>query len=237
MDYEIVLEKYRGPLHKLLELVEEKKLEITQISLSEVTGDFLSYLERLEKEIGHHVLIADFLVVASKLVLIKSKTLIPTLDLSEEEEEDIKNLEFRLKIYQELKQAQAHIKHSWSEYPQMAHRDFLMSLGVVFYPPSELTLGDLRKSIAKVAGEIEKILKSVTVVKSEMINLKEKIMEILSRITKRPIQFNSLKHGKERSEVVVLFLAILHLVKDQLVFVDQRNHFQEMTIAKKDKNT
>lgn len=237
MYYELVLEKYQGPIHKLLELVEEKKLEITQVSLSEVTSDFLSYLEKLEAEVGHHILIADFLVIASKLVLIKSKTLIPALDLSEEEEEDIKNLESRLKIYQELKKVQAYIKSGWSEYPQMAYRDFLMSLGVVFYPPNELTLEDLRKSVAKITSEIEKILKPVEIVKSEMVNLKEKITEILSRITERPVQFRFLKNGKERSEIIVLFLAILHLVKDQLVFVEQGDHFQEITIAKRSKST
>lgn len=237
MYYELALEKYQGPLEKLLELVEEKKLEITQVSLSEVTNDFLRYLERMELEVGCHALIADFLVVASRLILIKSRTLIPSLQLSEEEESDIKNLESRLKIYQELKKVQAYVKEGWGEYPKMAHRDFLMSLGVIFYPPEKLTVEDLRKSVAKLTHELEKILKPVAILKSEMVNLREKIKEVLLRITEKPTSFRSLQNGKERNEIVVLFIAILHLVKDQLVFVEQDRHFQEITIAKKVKST
>ena len=99
MPYELSLEYYKGPLDKLLELVEEKKLEITQISLAEVTADFLNYLKTLDESRANHSLIADFLVVASKLVLIKSKMLLPSLPLDEEEESDIRNLEERLKLF------------------------------------------------------------------------------------------------------------------------------------------
>ena len=102
MLYELKLETYQGPLDKLLELVEGKKLEITKISLADVTADFLNFLKKLESEGANHSLIADFLVVASKLILIKSKVLLPALTLSEEEESDIHDLEARLKIYAEL---------------------------------------------------------------------------------------------------------------------------------------
>jgi len=84
MKYEVRLEKFNGPLDRLLELIEARQLEITQINLAEVTGDFLKYIESLGSEAGVDVF-ADFLVVAGKLILIKSKALLPNLDLTEEE--------------------------------------------------------------------------------------------------------------------------------------------------------
>src|SRR5262245_24863161 len=104
--YEVRLEQYSGPLDKLLELIEEKKLEPTQVSLAAVTADFISYVEKLEqeKDVDPGVL-ADFVVVAARLLVIKSKVLLPGLELTEEEKVDIADLENRLKIYQEFKLA------------------------------------------------------------------------------------------------------------------------------------
>ncbi len=116
MDYSLALETYQGPLDKLLELIEEKKLAITELALAEVTSDFLSYVEELQKKEAGSVklgFLADFLVIASKLLLIRSKALLPSLTLTEEEKEDIHDLETRLKVYQELKHAQRHVKQAW----------------------------------------------------------------------------------------------------------------------------
>ncbi|MEK7162430.1 MAG: segregation/condensation protein A, partial [Patescibacteria group bacterium] len=96
--YELKLENYQGPLQKLLELIEEKKMEITIINLAEVTSSFFEYLKKLEALGMDHSLLADFLVIASKLLLIKSKVLLPSLPLTEEEESDIRGLESQLKL-------------------------------------------------------------------------------------------------------------------------------------------
>ena len=90
--YEVKINQFSGPLEKLLELIEEKKMEITALSLAEVTGGFFNYVKRVESDIDPKIL-ADFLVVAAKLVLIKSKALLPGLELTQEEELDIKDLE------------------------------------------------------------------------------------------------------------------------------------------------
>ncbi len=139
MRYELTTEQYNGPLDKLLELIEEKKLEISRVSMAEVTADFLEYLETLktqteESEYPH--ILADFLVVASKLLLIKSKTLLPSLELSSEEEIDLRDFEARLKLYQELKHTQTYIKKDWNPIPFMFAREFLTSSEPIFYPPN-----------------------------------------------------------------------------------------------------
>ncbi len=234
--YELKLESYKGPLEKLLELIEEKKMEITSVNIAEVTGDFLQYIEKLGTDEKTREYIADFLVVASKLILIKSKVLLPSLPLTEEEESDISNFESRLKLYQELKHAQPHIKDGWKEFPQMMHREFLMTMGALFYPPKRLTSEDLHNSVQKAFGELQKVIRPVAFIKAEMINLKEKINEVFSRLSELPMLFKNLHEGKTKGEVVVLFLAILHLIKDQLVDVTQEEHFSDITVAKTQKN-
>ena len=105
------LEKFSGPLDILLSLIEEKKMAINEISLSQVTDQFLDYLKNLEnnteretfESMEYQRILADFLVIASRLILIKSRSLLPNLVLSEEEESDIKELEERLRIYQQIK--------------------------------------------------------------------------------------------------------------------------------------
>ncbi|TSA44604.1 hypothetical protein D4R51_03410 [bacterium] len=232
MPYELNLESYQGPLQKLLELIEEKKMEITIVNLAEVTGGFFDYLKKLEASGADHSLLADFLVIASKLLLIKSKVLLPSLPLTEEEELDIRGLEGRLRIYQEFKRAQAHVKNLWSVSPIMFSREYLMTKEAVFYPPKSVTANILAKIVAKVAGELEKFLKPVVAVKNEIIHLKEKIEEILKRLTEAPIGFKKMHLGRTRGELVILFLAILHLIKDQLISADQGEQFDEITIAR-----
>lgn len=232
MAYELRTSEYKGPLDKLLELVEEKKLEITTVSLAEVTNDFLEYLKKIESEQRDHDLIADFLMIASRLVLIKSKVLLPTLTLSEEEEVDIKNLEARLKLYQELKQTQAHIREGWHAAPLMRSREFMMASGAIFYPASNGAPDTMHASVAKLVGELQKILRPIAFVKREIVNLKEKIQDIFKRLTEVPLSFSKLRQNGSREEVVVLFLAILHLIKDQLVSVEQDDRFGDILIAK-----
>ena len=119
--YEAKLEQFQGPLPKLLELIEARRLEVSAISLGEVTADFLAYLEIVKASAGIYrtacrrdAVMADFLAVASRLVLLKSKSLIPSMELSAEEQEDMKNLEARLKEYREMKPLFKAVGTLWS---------------------------------------------------------------------------------------------------------------------------
>ena len=234
MQYELNLDKYKGPLEKLLELIEEKKLEITTVNLAEVTGGFFEYLRKLEAANANHSLVADFLVVASKLLLIKSKTLLPSLELTEEEETDIKSLEERLKLYQELKKTREYIKEGWHMEPMVYSRAFLSGAEPIFYPPKGCGGDTLHDAVSRVAGELEKFLRPVIRVKNEIVHLKQKIEEIFGRLTEKPVNFRNFGGEKKgRSELVVLFLAILHLVREQLAFAEQDGTFSDIFIARK----
>ena len=125
MVYEYKTEKFSGPLEKLLELIEGRKLDVSELSLAEVTADFLNYL----KTIGavSPKILADFVVVASRLVLIKSKALLPALQISEEERADIKDLENRLKIYREVKNAGVGVRRLWESRAALFSRELLLN--------------------------------------------------------------------------------------------------------------
>jgi len=235
VEHSLNLENFNGPLDKLLELIETKKLEITKVSLASVTADFLEYLEELKKESSEEEYpstLADFLLVASRLLLIKSKALLPSLELTEEEEMDIKDLEERLKLYQELKKTQEHIKQKWSPAPSMFAREFLTSHDVIFYPPSDISSNMMHESLHSLIEQFKKVIRPQETIKTEMINLKEKIEEIVKRITNTPISFKKLSSSGNKGELVVIFLAVLHLVHQRIIDVTQNGHFEEITVAK-----
>lgn len=236
MDYELTLPAYKGPLETLLDLVLEKKMEITMVSLAEVTGDFLNRVTALEEDPRYRGLVADFLVVASKLIFIKSKVLLPSLPLTPEEEEDIKNLEGRLKFYQRIKSAEAHLKELWGPEAKMSTREFLMSSETSFLPPEGISPEKLLELIRRVRGELEKISVPVEKIEGTVISLKQKIQEVLERITKNPSSFSEFSGNRSRGEIVVLFLAVLHLIKDQMLDAEQKGHFKEILVARRGKS-
>ena len=231
MVYEFKSEQYSGPIEKLLELIEEKKLEITQLNLALITADFLTYLTTIEKQAPG--ILADFLAVASRLLLIKSKALVPNLVLEQEEEEEIRDLEKRLKIYQEFKAARNYLKNLWQEQPLVFGREFLAASGKLFYPPKNLKPTDLKVVIERLLAELRKIVYETKDFKIEVINLEEKMREFLERLkTAQAVNFGKMTDSQSRAEIITCFLVILHLIKDQLINVEQGEHFSEITIEK-----
>ena len=239
MPYELSLEKYRGPLDKLLELIEEKKLEITEISLAEVTHDFLKYLKTLEAV--EAAVLAEFIAIASRLILIKSRTLLPNLVLTEEEENEIKDLEARLKIYQELKQAKKILTLIWQKKDIAFSRPYFLSLGggglgavsEFFYPGKDLNLAALSASLQKIFETLKSLEFETETIKEKIISVEEKINELINRLVEEvEISFKNLSSSKSLEEIIVVFLAILHLANDRMIFLEQKTHFSDIIIRK-----
>ncbi len=229
--YELEVGEFRGPLDKLLELIDERKLEITRLNLAQVTADFIAYLEKLE-EVSHKEL-ADFVVIASKLVLIKSYALLPSLTLSEEEEKDVAELEKRLKLYREFRQAERTIAEAWN-IRRTAGRPYLAAVPPGFYLSEKVIPEQLKQSFSQLVAMVEELQKLETR-EVTMVNLEEKITELLHKI-KNIVQtsFSRLRGDKEKSEVVVMFLALLHLLKDNRINIIQEDIFGDITILSTD---
>ena len=234
--YELKTEKFSGPIEKLLELIEEKKLDIAEVSLAEVTADFLKYLKTIKE--AQPRMLADFVVVASRLLLIKSKALMPGLRLSEEEEKDIKDLEARLRLYQQLKPLMGLIKERWEKGQASIARQLFFGRPIVFAPAKNVKLQALRDSLTRIVDELSAFTVQTESVKMSLVSLEDKIKEILDRMTKLPardagrVGFRELSQEKPRQEIIALFLAILHLLRDQLIRVEQGEGFGEIVIQK-----
>lgn len=262
MTYELKSEKFSGPLEKLLELIEAKELEITEISLAKVTDSFLRYLETLQGgeklsgggganmvNIGERQLradlrlLADFVAIASRLVLIKSKLLLPDLVLTKEEELEIEDLKERLKMYQELKPAMKVLADYWRKGEIEYSREYFLNLSAleavrqagekIFYPSNVLTAEAILTSITRIFESFEKTELESQTIKTTIVTLEEKIKEIVSRLQKESeLILGKAFDKKSISEIVVIFLAILHLAREQLVSLKQSNNFSDIIIKR-----
>lgn len=229
-NFQIKTEIFEGPLDLLLNLIEKRKLFINDISLSQVADDYIAFLQQQE-----HFPIAqsaDFLVIASTLLLIKSKSLLPNLDLSAEEEADVNDLERRLKMYQRIKELSVHIKNQFA-------KDIIFTAEPrkaipVFSPDQTMTKENLLTAIVSVIHALPKAVENIPkAIVKKVISLEEMIGNLTQRIQSSiKLSFREFaKVGKEeRVNVIISFLAMLELVKQGIVDVRQNNEFEDIEI-------
>lgn len=246
--FQVTTGEFSGPMDKLLELIEAKKLDITQVSLAEVTGDFIAYVESLKdgaitqksgvddsneeiRNAGTRIL-AEFLVVASQLILIKSKMLVPDAPISDEEQETMVDLERRLKLYRELKPLFALLKTTWASSPQLFSRQAYATAVPMFYPAPNITVAALANAMAHLVSSLGSLATEKETIEHQIISLEEKIGELLAVITERAQKFSDVVSQKSRQESVVLFLALLHLLRDHRLSAQQDGLFNDIAIQK-----
>lgn len=227
------MEKFEGPLDLLLDLIEKEKLEITEVSLSRVAGEYLDFIKQNENiHLGN---LADFLVVASKLILIKSRALLPILEFSEEEEEEIKDLAKQLAEFKKFKEASEKIGRISERRSVSYSREGFLGTEVCFYPPENFNKFDFKKYFLQVLSEIPVIEKLEEEMVREVITLEEKINslgEMLRRKVETSFSEIAEKSG-DKVEVIVSFLAMLEMVKQRLIDVEQGELFEEIRMKVK----
>jgi segregation and condensation protein A len=252
MAYELKLEKFSGPLEKLLELIEEQKMDVSEVSMAHVTDDFLKYLETLTKEkksIGDRVdlfredlrLVADFISVASRLVFLKSKYLLPGIALGEEEEADIRDLEHRLKMYQELKPALRIVAKLWRESHHSYSRPYFLGRGgglaegqKVFYPGGNVTARALATAANRIFETIKTYELETETIKEKIVTLEEKIVEVLARMEREGnFEISGSRRSASRADIILIFLAVLHLARDEQVALRQNGIFSDIIVEKR----
>ena len=233
MTYQIKLEQFEGPLDLLLNLIEEEKLDITKVSLARVADQYLGYIKE-NKNIKLENL-ADFLSVASKLILIKSKALLPFLQFSEEEEEEIKDLSKQLEEYKKFKDVSMKIAELSGNGKFSFTREVFEGVGPLFYPPENINVFDLKKYFQLVLAEIPVIEKLEEEFVKEIMTLEEKINNLRLAIQERAeISFSELtSEAKEKVDIIVSFLAVLEMVKQKIIDVEQNDIFREIKLKHK----
>lgn len=216
---------FEGPLDLLLELVTSRKLFVNDVSLSQVTDDFIRYVEEhTEFPIDES---AEFIVIASTLMLIKSRSLLPMISLSEEEEESIHDLEDRLVLYARVKELAAGLKNIFGK--QIIFEKIPgKNPRIVFSPDSKTDTKNLLLALWRVIESLPKqeFLPKATVRK--VISLEEMIEKLAKRITEASkLNFKEF-HGtkgnmtyEKKVSIIVGFLAMLELVKRGAIRVTQ----------------
>lgn len=230
--YSIKLQQFEGPLDLLLQLIEQEKLSINEISLATIAEQYLEYLQRIEQRFPEEL--ADFLVVATKLLLIKSRTLLPYLQPEDEEEEG--NLEEQLKIYKVYFDATLLIDRQLRASVRLYSRPEarMMSREIVFAPPIGLTPAHLRMWMEGVLQSLEPLIALPKQSMERAITLQEKIADLEHRLVNEfSLSFKSLvKHAQSRTEIILTFLALLELVKQRSITVKQDQLFSDIAIEK-----
>lgn len=231
--YELTLEKFSGPLELLLDMVEEKRLSINDISLAQVADQYIAYLKTLEETSKEEL--AVFLVIASTLMLIKSRSLLPTLKLTEEEEIDIKELEDRLKMYKFFKELSVKLGGVAKLKEHLFGREAYAGMNSFFSPPEKIEIKDIKNAILSVCEILPKVSDLPEDVIERVVSLEEKIDELKERIkySFSYIFFGNAKiKNEEKVEVIVRFLAMLELIKQGFLIFEQKRLFDNIEVKK-----
>ena len=232
--YRIETDLYQGPLDLLLDLIEKAELDITALSLAQVTDQFLAYVRDMKEDNPTDV--SAFVVIAARLIQIKSAALLPRqkLNLAEVDEDAGEALARQLIIYRRFKM----LAESLAEREDRRLRSWLRtSVPDVGLEPALDISGLNGKKLSEIASRVftpPKPAKALeTVMKKPRLSIHEKISLLVERIRKKTvIKFSSLLRLNSKNETVVTFLAMLELIKQNAVTVRQQNNFSEIEIEK-----
>ncbi len=234
MSFTVKTQSFEGPLDLLLDLIEKRKLFINDVSLAKVTDDFIAHIKQFDNmpmaESAH------FILVASTLLLIKSKSLLPDLNITDEEKEDMNDLETRLKIYQRIKEASKRVNELFGD-EMIFEQSQTRPVQPVFVPNPEFTLEKARMTLADLINRFPKKEKLPQVVVQKVISLEEMIGTLTTRITSHlRMSFKEFTkdHKENRVNVIISFLAMLELVKQGIVHVSQESTYGDIHMETKD---
>lgn len=229
-EYTVKTGVFEGPLDLLLNLIEKRKLFINDISLAAVTDDYIAYINKQTKFPLSQS--ADFILVASTLLLIKSKSLLPSLSLTQEEEGSIEDLELRLKVYKRIRELSRHVRGMFGKRIIFAKSPSRI-VEPIFSPDDNITVKNITESVLMVLKNLPKKKIIPKAIVDKVISLEEMIDNLAKRITKNlKMSFKEFSGmGKEeRVNVIVSFLAMLELVKQGIISVRQDEHFSDITM-------
>jgi len=230
----VKLEKFQGPLGLLLELVEKEELDITEISLAKIANQYIEHIKKISKINPDEM--ADFLVVATKLLLIKSKALLPCL--YPEEDVEIEEFERQLRMYKEFLEATKAIEAIFDKKMFMFAKEFnkkaILANINIFSPPKNLTAKILQTIFHDLIVKIKPTEQLEEKNIEHVINIEEKILAIQQMlIDKIKVSFDKiLANAKNKTEIIISFLALLELIKQRDVVAAQCEMFGEIEMSK-----
>ncbi len=226
MEYDVHLDTFEGPLDLLLHLVRKTDLEIQEIQVSEITTEYLSYLDTMQNLDLDTA--GDFLVMASTLMQIKAKMLHPDNEKDKEDADtELDKIKERLLEYQKYKEVSKLLSNKEQEYSQTYYRPEPVIPDHEY--EIDATIYDLVKSFQ---NALKTLPEEVREIMYKEIPIETKIREILDILEgKQYLTFSEIaKIQTSRSAMVVCFMAVLELVKNKQVVAKQSELFEDIRI-------
>ncbi|MEN9561118.1 MAG: segregation and condensation protein segregation and condensation protein [Candidatus Parcubacteria bacterium] len=229
--FAIETERYKGPLEALLDMIESRKLSISEVSLASVTDSYIAYVEALpEMPLAET---SQFVLVASTLLLIKSRSLLPLLELTEEEKESVEELEKRLAMYSRIRSASKQLKNIWGKAPYVFPRRAPERIPV--FAPAESSIDAIKRAVQKLVSLLPKQEQLAQAIVAPVLKLEEVIVNLKQRLSSTvKTRWSELVRNANRHDSIVHFLAILELVRSGSASVTQERLFSDIVIEAED---
>lgn len=249
--FSVKTSQYQGPFGVLLGLIEKRKLFINDLSLAQVTEDYLKYVnERQQNQslpAGRQAAeTSSFILVAATLILIKSKSLLPNLDLTNEEQSDISALEERLRLYELYTRLGINIKEMFGDRIIFAPLERKSEV-LVFLPDAQITRESMMTIVRDILGRIPKKVTLQEVEVRKVISIEEMIGKLTDRIQssieKMSFKDFALPTGRQAGKavskeekvfVIVGFLAMLELVRQGILNAVQEDDSADIIIQRQE---
>jgi segregation and condensation protein A len=217
-----------GPLELILDLIEQRRLLVNEVSLAQVTDDYIAFVRANEPFPLEDA--TQFLSVAATLLLIKSRSLLPELELSHEEEQDVDALTRRLALYEKARDAARALGAVFGTRVLAARGD--REPEVRFSPSADLTLPNLERSLKDLLARLTHAEQLPEVRVRPLVSIEEMMDSLRTRVERAlTLSFKDFTGDRtEKVEVIVSFLALLELVKQGTVNADQHAHFADIRI-------
>ena len=242
---EIKLRQFEGPLDLLLHLIEKNDVDIYDIPISTITSQYMDYIESM-KEFDME-LASDFLVMGATLVSIKSRMMLPGMQAALGSGEDVvdprEELVISLMRYKRCRVFASDLKERRDKFDgaRLRYASTAKSLGITIAPAEQaFSIEEFNEAVALINERNDSRFTDITakikhILRKDKMSVKERIKTIWRSITgKGKILFSSLFGKKaEKMDKVVSFLAVLELVRDNKINVEQDRNFGEISIEEK----
>ena len=230
-EYIVSLDQFEGPLDLLHQLIEKRKLQINTISLAKITADYMKYVREMVAVPVEEV--ARFIHIASILIVIKSKSLLPILEYTEEEEADVAELEDRINLFDFIRTQAVPALNGWKKRSATVTMPNLTREGV-FLPDNSCTVKGLRRNIGIVVQGLSFLREPPKKEVKAKVRIEEVIERVLEVVTERvSVSFQSLSKKADKREKITSFLAVLELIRKNLLTATQDKHFNDITVSKR----
>jgi segregation and condensation protein A len=237
-EFSIETAHYAGPLETLLDLIEKRKMNVSKVSLAEVCDAYLAYVEKLPELPLSET--SQFVLVASTLLLIKSRSLLPTVELSDDEEQSIEELERRLQRLAGIRKAAKLLRRTWGTDSYVFARrspDLAKALGLTraTFAPGEAKRETILAAAHRLLSTLPNVSKLGEAVVAPVLALEDVILNLKNRLTTAArARWSELTRGASRGDKIVHFLAVLELVRHGSVSVTQDRLFSDILIESDD---